>query len=547
MLGDVPGISENILFYKIIINQNAISSTILMKAFKEEKNRMDNAIIKNFVSENMKTFFAYALNRSSNQADAEELTSEIILAILGSADNLKDDNAIYGFVWAIANNTYKKFLSKKKKSIYVEMDETIAHKNEDICDLVLQDEEIKKLRRELTLLSKEYRICTVAYYFQHMGCKEIAENNHFSPEMVKYYLFKARKILKEGIDMERQYGEKSFNPVTFEFRVIFEKQANLDYMKLFNRKISGNILVSAYYTPVSVQELSLELGISTAYLEDELDLLERHGLILKNGKNKYQTNIIIFTENYANELIEKTKSVLEKGAQKIYSSMLKKIDRMKQVEFYGNDFTDNQLLWLGVIILLFHHTDDRKKLPYQELIPGCRGAAFGYDYRGALHEHYLDAYAGFSQISEDLYATFINLHALGNMKCKYKYDDKSELINMIHECKADFPVITKEAKLELLEILYSEVKMTTDLYDDIAEIAANLLIEHSPSKLAEKAKSYVHLELNNTFLGMLPDMMIQEKLLFVPENAHVGMYVNTDRQGVIDFYNILQGGGCKLV
>ncbi len=266
-----------------------------------------DAKIRTFVSENMKTIFAYALNRLSNQEDAEELTSEIMLAILSSADNLKDDNAIYGFVWAIASNTYKKFLAKKKKSIYVEMDDTMACNNDDIGDLVLLDEETQKLRRELSLLSKEYRICTVAYYFQHMGCKEIAENNNFSPEMVKYYLFKSRKILKEGIDMERQYGEKSFNPSAFEFRVIFEKQANMEYVKLFNRRITGNILVSAYYTPVTVQELSLELGIPAAYLEDELDLLERHGLIIKDGKNKYQTNIIIFTKNYEDELAEKTK------------------------------------------------------------------------------------------------------------------------------------------------------------------------------------------------------------------------------------------------
>lgn len=87
--------------------------------------------------------------------------------------------------------------------------------------------------------------------------------------------------------------------------------------------------------------------------------------------------------------------------------------------------------------------------------------------------------------------------------------------------------------------------MTAALYDLIVAIAGNLLIEHSPSYLADKAQSYVHLDLNNSFLGMLPDMMIQQKLLSVPQNAHVGMYVNFDRQGVIDFYKELQGGGCK--
>ncbi len=185
---------------------------------------MENNKITIFVSENMKTIYAYALNRLSNYTDAEELTSDIILALLSSGDKLKDDDAIYGFVWAIANNTYKKFLSKRKKYNYVEMDETMVYSDDDIGDLVVQEEDIRKLRRELSLLSNEHRVCTVAFYFQHMGCREIAESHQLSLEMVKYYLFKSRKILREGIDMEREYGEKSFNPATFDFRIIFEKK-----------------------------------------------------------------------------------------------------------------------------------------------------------------------------------------------------------------------------------------------------------------------------------------------------------------------------------
>ena len=218
---------------------------------------------------------------------------------------------------------------------------------------------------------------------------------------------------------------------------------------------------------------------------------------------------------------------------------------MRQVEFYGNDFTENQLLWLGVILLLFNQTNEQNKLPYHELISGCTGVAFGYDYRGALHERYMNEYAGFSQINEELYATFINLHALNDMQ--YKYDNNSQLIRKIEEGKVDFPVITRAARLELLDILSSEVKMVSDLYDKVAEIAIDLLSEHSPIALAEKAKNYVHLELDSAFFGMLPDMMIHEKLLLVPSNAHVGMYVNSDKQGVLDFYKLLQGGGCKLV
>ena len=105
---------------------------------------------------------------------------------------------------------------------------------------------------------------------------EIAKEQNISLEMVKYHLFKTRQLLKEGFGMERQYGEKSYNPAKFEFITIFSGQFNREYRNLFTRKLPGNILHSAYYTPLTIRELSVELGVSTVYMEDEVALLEKY-------------------------------------------------------------------------------------------------------------------------------------------------------------------------------------------------------------------------------------------------------------------------------
>ncbi|NLK74039.1 MAG: hypothetical protein GX288_01960 [Clostridiales bacterium] len=73
-----------------------------------------------------------------------------------------------------------------------------------------------------------------------------------------------------------------------------------------------------------------------------------------------------------------------------------------------------------------------------------------------------------------------------------------------------------------------------------------LAILNSGDKLKDKNAIY-GFELSNAFLGMLTDVMISDKLLFVPGDAHVGMYVNYDRQGVIDFHKLLGAGGCQIV
>ena len=49
-----------------------------------------------FVQENLKTLFSYSLSKVSSWEDAQDLTSEIVLAILQSADKMKNANAPQG-------------------------------------------------------------------------------------------------------------------------------------------------------------------------------------------------------------------------------------------------------------------------------------------------------------------------------------------------------------------------------------------------------------------------------------------------------------------
>lgn len=63
---------------------------------------MKQELITAFCEENMKTIYTYALSRVSRREDAENLTGEIILALLSSASRLRDEEALYGYIWSIA-------------------------------------------------------------------------------------------------------------------------------------------------------------------------------------------------------------------------------------------------------------------------------------------------------------------------------------------------------------------------------------------------------------------------------------------------------------
>lgn len=267
---------------------------------------MDSTRLEQLITENMKTVFGFAISRLGNAAEAEELASDILYSLVKASPSLRDEARFYPFMWRIAENTYVDYLRRKSKSAKwsVPLDENISDESDMPLTQIIRCEELQKLRRELSLLSKQYREATVLYYIENLSCAQTAKKLGISTEMVKYYLFRARKILREGMSMERTYGEKSYRPEEFEID-FWGTHGGVDreYWEFHTRRIKGNILLAAYYTPVTAQELALELGVALPYLEDELELLVGRGyLTLKNGR--YLTNIPIITRE-ATEAIER--------------------------------------------------------------------------------------------------------------------------------------------------------------------------------------------------------------------------------------------------
>ena len=176
---------------------------------------------------------------------------------------------------------------------------------------------------------------------------------NISEEMVKYYLFKTRKILKEGVNMERKFGEKSYNPSTFHIN-FWGNGGNAYIWDTFQRRLPGNIVLAAYEKPVSIEELSLELGVSAPYLEDELDILVKYNFVKQVG-SKYQTDFLIFTKSYeeefqkvipSNEICAETVRQISEGVENCLNSF-----RSKEL---GAKLDDNALRWFIINFALIN-------------------------------------------------------------------------------------------------------------------------------------------------------------------------------------------------
>ena len=439
------------------------------------------------LSENMRTIYLWSLHKTSDPYKAEDLCSDIVLAVLKSAENLRCDDAFFGFVWKIAANTYKHYLRKTANAPKVGLGDDIPD-GSDFQDDIVEKERENSLRRELAFLSEKYRLCTVAYYYDGMSVKDISEKYGLTAQTVKFNLFQSRKILKEGIAMERQFGEKSFNPTPFKFRYIFNGDHNNAFDALFTRKLPGQILLSAYYEPMTVEQLSVELGIASVYLEDELETLISYGLISRQGK-KYQTVMPILTEEYGGEIINILNEKYSGKIKDFVAAIRKKLPEIREIGFDGaEEFSDNLLIWdifAFAIMSGIQQTDGGAKFRTVYRVGDKEVTGICYGLEGKNPEADIMSgtisYAGLGTIGGQN-ATWIEFNAAYSAA----YANGFTRIREERLEKAKFPIFTEEQRNRLLYgILGEEFGALKETMTEIGRIATEKLKEHSPDCAAE--------------------------------------------------------------
>ena len=439
------------------------------------------------VSENMRTLYLWSLHKTSDPYKAEDLCSDIILAVLKSAPNLKCDDAFFGFVWKVAANTYKQYLRKTSKNAAVEISDDIPD-TENFQDDLCEKEQQNILRRELAFLSEKYRLCTVAYYYEGMSIKDISEKFGLTTQTVKFNLFQSRKILKEGIAMERQFGEKSFNPQPFNFRYIYNGDYNNAFDNLVTRKLPGQILLSAYYEPMTVEQLSVELGIASVYLEDELDTLLRYNFIKQQGK-KYQTCIPILTADYNEAILKALNEKYSDRVKALVDSMREKLPEIKKIGFEGCDkFPDNILLWdifAYAVMSGTQQTDGGAKFRTIYNVGDKEATGICYGIEGKNNEINGDydtpSYAGEGSIAGQK-ATWIVFNAAyaGRNNKSFNLTRDEPVI------KGKLPSFTLEQRDHLLYgILGEEFGALKEMMTEVGKLATETLKDHSPDCAAE--------------------------------------------------------------
>lgn len=495
---------------------------------------MDRTKLDRLLTDHMKSIFGFALTRLGNVCEAEELASDILHEIIKSAERLQEEERFFGFMWKIAENTYKDHLRKKSKEALrtAELDENIVDEADTVLEDMIRHEELNVLRRELSLLSKDYRDATVLYYMEGLSCSEIAGKLHVSTEMVKYYLFRARNIIREGMNMERLFGEKSYRPAGFEIDywgpVEFHPNEYNDFQ---NRKIKGNILLAAYYTPMTLQEISIELGVALPYLEDEVRLLEkRRYLICRN--NKYLTNIPIFTQDCTARIDEKLNGLTENAVtafaaaaesfstqycsrfanenllrwQKVLLCMhFSLMDTERSLKARYGECTDN-----GLGVIWGRHMTEQSEDALPQGIQGIYNGAQAHDKRGSViamnFRQTLNAQHFEYSMTDPLSCAGVGCYSALPGEWQKKLSDWGYVING----ELNFPVWTIDEYNGMRAMLDNCIAIVRDFNEQVSAIAAEITADLAPVHIRKTAEyvgaSVYRFHANEKFVDALYDL-----------------------------------------
>jgi len=338
--------------------------------------------------------------------------------------------------------------------------------------------------------------------------------------MVKFLLFKSRKILKEGMNMERTKGDLSFNP-SYLALMVWGENAHEYWDMCRENLIVQNILLACYNDRCTVEDISLQIGVAVPYLERDLKKLCEKDLLIQKG-GKYETNIIIFTKEFSEEADGKTLPLKREMAEIINKCLKERIEDIKSIGFNRGTPDDTFLKWL-ITHIIFREADSKYGKTYgieftknyggtetfvcgEEMFPKHPGFILQSGRRNANGDEIF--FMDFSICGPrepdlfyfDRYPNRVNviLEIAKENTTEFSENDLSEIAEFIKrgfvvkngdELILKLPIFTKE-QYEKLKILIDDVtNIIAVKMREIGNITTDILVQHTPIPLKKEAEN----------------------------------------------------------
>lgn len=267
-------------------------------------------LLKAIDQELLDKLFGFCYVRTRDSYEAQELCSDIALALVEAARGDGEIQDLYGFIWRVARNVYADFSEKKRKHSdrysYEELDdvaeEAFAEENDDA-------ESLRQIYRSIAFLSRAYREVMIAYYLDGLPIAQIAKQQNTSENAIRQRLFSARQLIRNEVtNMETTKKPLALQPLRFTLWGTGSPGWG-DPSTVCTRYFSRHIVWLCKEKPRTAKEISDELNVPMLYVEEELDILVdgengEYGMLRKLDNGKYALNIVLLDDKEMEALLK---------------------------------------------------------------------------------------------------------------------------------------------------------------------------------------------------------------------------------------------------
>mgnify|MGYP004550024585 FL=1 len=293
--------------------------------------------------------FHFCCKRLSNRCDAEDLAGEIICHILDGMGKYQI-KSLDAWIWRSAHNRYARFIDARNKNRIVLLYEDELFDISDYSDLDVDNtrEQYETVFRYLHTLSSDYKNIFVDYYIGELSVRSLAQKYSLPETTIKWRLNIGRQKIKDRIGEDKM--NKVYQRINWNTTVC---NGNMNPDAYLHPQIARAICLAAYEKSLTVEEISIQTGMPTMYIEDELPRLEYGDAICKVG-NKYVTDFIILRLKDRKQIESVSALAVNLLTDKFEAVLKEAEDKIGAADFYGNDFGRGRLGYIVVPYMLRH-------------------------------------------------------------------------------------------------------------------------------------------------------------------------------------------------
>jgi RNA polymerase sigma factor (sigma-70 family) len=305
-----------------------------------------------------KPLWGYALNRTKNRQDAEDLLQDIMVQLLRSLPAREEIRNLDAYVWSIAKYTWANWSKKRMNAPQTialngmqehDLDDRFESKS-DLPPLqrIIEAETLRTLRREVAFLSETHRRIVIMHYYDGRKQADIARRLGLPVGTVKWHLHDARLELRKGMKRMHENATLGMNPI----RLVGTGHAGSPGQKgetgdFLGRPLAQNIVYAAYHKPLTVKEIAAKLDVPPTLLESEVLHLAEYAFLSETLPGRYQSNTIVWDldDQQSNDSHRLYEACSARIADAFFTSIIQARETIERSGIYYPERDFNFLLW----------------------------------------------------------------------------------------------------------------------------------------------------------------------------------------------------------